>query len=155
MCFAGSQRFLPHLQRREHREHPGDILGARATAFFLFAAEQQRVGPALSGALQKADPFWPAELMRASAHKIAVAQTHDRQLADPLRGVAEKGGLVLMAERQRFTPRLHDAGFVVNGHHGDQRGRSSFERFLQPIQFDRPRVSDRNKPMSFRKITAH
>ena len=107
---------------------------------------------AFSWTFEKADSLWPAKLVRCAAEELAFAQTAGGQFADPLSCVAEERHLPPRTNRQRFTPGLEHAGFVVGGHDRDQPRTRMSHLFRQPIQINDAFPRDGNQPMPFRKI---
>ena len=60
--------------------------------------------------------------MRATADKIAFAQSYRGQFAHPLRGVTKERYFMSQAKIVHLAPRLQHAGLVVGRHHRDQAG---------------------------------
>src|ERR1051325_8809097 len=70
-----AHEFLTHFQRREHGKDASNILGACAAAFFLRPTAHQGLHAAFGRALEKADPFRPAKLVRGATEECARPET--------------------------------------------------------------------------------
>lgn len=128
--------FFAESQCGNGGECAGDVFSSSAPSFLLLSAPQERVEPA-GGAFEKTGSLGAAEFMGGTAQEIALSQGGGGHFAEPLDCVAEEWDLEFAAEFEEIGPGLEQAGFVVGGHEGDERGAFAGKSGFNPV-----RISD-------------
>ena len=101
----------------------GDVFGAGAKAMLVAASEKERIDGRVLFDEERSDALGRVDLVTADGIEIdAEIVDASGQLAERLDAVGVEKGAGLVCESGDFADGLDGAGFVIDVHHGDERG---------------------------------